>query len=470
MSEESLEQSTEVSHWKRLKSRLTTLYEQSPPLKELQQALMSEPVCDIALVMEDLPAEHASWLFHALDDAQAAEVLTKLEPELARQVVQEVQPEQFSRLVEQLPLREAALLVAESPEPYVNAYLSMTPSLSPTVQEVQHRLVYPEGSAGRLMTNQFVRLQAGMTVAEALGAVRETETSIDIPDDLYVVEACSNGGQPGERLKGVVSIRDLVMADAQQSVADIMANQPITLPADAEEEEAASLLSKNKFLALPLTDRNGCLAGVIPAEDLMQITVSRLKRQYVHAVGTDTEKLEQMTPLQAAKLRVPWLLGTMLIELGAGLVIAHFDGVLKQVILLASFMPVISAISGNVGLQAAAITVRALDTGHVNFQNMGKAVWKEGKTSFLMAMTCGLVLGCIGALWSQRLTFGIVIGGALTCSMLTAAFMGTTIPLLSKRLGFDPATTAGPFETAFQDVIGFGVFLWLASLLLSWLV
>jgi magnesium transporter len=132
-------------------------------------------------------------------------------------------------------------------------------------------------------------------------------------------------------------------------------------------------------------------------------------------------------------------------------------------------MPVISAISGNVGLQAAAIIVRGLDTGHVSLGNVWKTVRKEVEASFLMALVCGLVLGAVGAAWSKHLPFGIVIGGAMTCSMLTASFMGTVIPMTSKRIGFDPATTAGPFETAFQDVVGFAVFLWLASLLLPYL-
>jgi len=159
----------------------------------------------------------------------------------------------------------------------------------------------------------------------------------------------------------------------------------------------------------------------------------------------------------------------MTIELLAGLVISRFDHVLQQVILLASFMPVISAVSGNVGLQAAAIVVRGLDTGHVSLRNWGRQVFKELSASLLMAISCGLVLGTIGAIWSRHLPFGIVIGGAMICSMLTAGFMGTMMPMISKRLGFDPATTAGPFETAFQDVIGFGVFLWLASMLIHWL-
>jgi magnesium transporter len=156
----------------------------------------------------------------------------------------------------------------------------------------------------------------------------------------------------------------------------------------------------------------------------------------------------------------------MLIELFAGGVISRFSVVLREVILLASFMPVISAISGNVGLQAAAIVVRGLDTGHVSMRGWARALRREMAASLFMALMSGLVLGSVGIFWSGHLMFGVVVGIGMTCSMLTASIMGTLIPMLSKRLGFDPAATAGPFETAFQDVIGFGVFLWLASLLL----
>src|SRR5262249_28450924 len=116
-----------------------------------------------------------------------------------------------------------------------------------------------------------------------------------------------------------------------------------------------------------------------------------------------------------------------------------------------------------------AIVVRGLDTGHVSLRHARRQVAKELATSLLLALACGLVLGTVGAVWSRHLPFGLVIGGGMTCSMLTAGFMGTVIPMVSKRIGFDPATTAGPFETAFQDVVGFAVFLWLASLLVRFL-
>jgi magnesium transporter len=204
-------------------------------------------------------------------------------------------------------------------------------------------------------------------------------------------------------------------------------------------------------------------------DELLKIIMARLRSVYSKAVGTDAQKMAKLSSFQEAKLRVPWLLVTMTIELIAGLVIHRYDAILQKVILLASFMPVISAISGNVGLQAAAITVRAVDAKIPGGQHILKSVSREMATSLFMAIACGIVLGTVGAIWAKHVPFGLVIGGALMCSMITAGLMGTIIPMLSKKLGFDPATTAGPFETSLQDIVGFGVFLWLATTFQHWI-
>jgi magnesium transporter len=295
--------------------------------------------------------------------------------------------------------------------------------------------------------------------------VPRSDPKKELPNDMQVVRQEEVSGRTRERLLGVISIRDALMQPGDRLVADVMEEQVVCVSVDTESTSAARLLSKHKFLSLPVTDRDGFLVGVVPQEDLMQVTIAKLYERYSGAVGTDAAAMEAMSPVQAAKTRLPWLFGTMVIEMAAALLIDQFDAILKQVILLAAFMPVISAVSGNVGLQAAAITVRKIDMGTTSRRAAMATVVKEVLTTVMMAVACGAVLGTIGGFWSTHFMFGVVIGVALTCSMVTAAFMGTLFPIISKRMGFDPATTAGPFETAFQDVIGFGVFLGMATLL-----
>jgi len=408
-----------------------------------------------------------------LDDTQIRTVFTRLDPDSCARLVASLPPEEgaeavgawdarrIGAVIATMAPRDAAGVVADVAPQLLAQIVRDHPLAAEVARDARNRRSFPPGTAGRLMTTDFVRLEPGLTVAEAIGRMRRTDPARDMPNNLYVVEAA--GG--GERLLGAVSLRDLVMSAPERPVAEVMATELATLPPEASDEAAAGLLSEFGLLALPVVDAGGHLLGIIPAEDAIRVVAARLRRLYVRSVGGDAEAMARMTPLEAARSRTPWLLGTMALELGAGLVIAQFDAVLERVILLASFMPVISAVSGNVGLQAAAITVRALDTGRLPGRR--HALAREARTSLLMALVCGLVLGAIAALWSRHAMLALVIGVAMAVSMLTAGLMGTAIPILSKRLGFDPATTAGPFETAFQDVIGFAVFLGLATLMVE---
>ena len=197
----------------------------------------------------------------------------------------------------------------------------------------------------------------------------------------------------GGHLLGVLNLRDLVLAPPGTPIAEIMVRDPVKVRADADQEEAARLLTRHGFLALPVVDADNMLLGIVTADDAMNVLEAEFNEDYLRLAGTDAAAMERRTPAQVARLRLPWLLGTMGIELCAGLVISHFEDVLKEVILLASFMPVISAVSGNVGLQAAAIVVRGLDTGHVSLQHWGGQVRKELASSFILSLACGLVLG-----------------------------------------------------------------------------
>ena len=418
---------------------------------------------DIAFVLDELTLPEALAIFNLLDIPTAADVLDEVSPDTNRYLVHNTPHDRIVSLLDILPMDDAAELVAElsseaGEDP--NRLLAGLPSAD--AREVQELLSYKEGTAGRLMTDKFLSVTAQMTAAQTIDKVRREGRNVETPYVIYVV----NGGG---KLAGVCSLRDVLTAGQEQPLSSLMNREPITVAPNTDQQEVARLISQYDLLAIPVVHAEGRLLGIVTVDDVIDVLVEEFNEDYLRLVGSDADEMDRRTPMQVAKLRLPWLMGTMLIELGAGVVIQHYDDVLKKIILLASFMPVISAISGNVGLQAAAIIVRGLDTGHVSITNVWKPVIKELTTSVIMAVVCGLVLGLVGVIWSRHIPFGIVIGGAMTCSMLTAGFMGTVIPMLSKKFGFDPAATAGPFETAFQDVIGFAVFLWLASLLLNWL-
>ncbi len=462
---------TEEPAWRPLAERLKALMEDPekklPEVNALCELLEPEGPQNVALILEELEPEQAAWIFQVLKHKTARAVLPLLGPEHAKAISATIAADELAEFVGSMSPREAADVLAATPVKKRREAMSDGMADEGTTEEVEKRLKFKKGTVGRMMTNQFLRVPVGITVERAIELVRRTDPHLDIPGNLYVVERDRSTTPHRDRIKGAISIRTLMMHEPHERVEDVMSKDVVCVRATADQRDAAALMAKYKFTALPVVDGEGDLIGVVPSEDLIPVIVGRLRHLYVKTIGTDAERMEKLSPWGEAKLRVPWLLGTMAIELGAGVVISHYDEVLQKVILLASFMPVISAISGNVGLQAAAITVRALDTG--TRTNLWKSIRKEAASSLLMALICGGILAVVGGIWSRHIPFGLVIGAALICSMLTAGFMGTIIPAVSKRFGFDPATTAGPFETAFQDVIGFGVFLWLATMLQDWI-
>ena len=413
---------------------------------------------DGADVLEELAPQERADVVDELAPQVGAEVLVELDTPERTDVAERLPAETLGELLDAMAADDAADVLQDLPPAHVAATLAeMTQP-----DEVRALLAHDEESAGGLMVPHAITFRGSMTAAQTIDLLRRTAPDEETAYYLFVTD-------DADRLIGVISLRALVVAAPDATLQSFMDPELITADVGTDQEECARILAKYDLLALPIVDADQRLVGIITADDVIDVLVEEFNEDYMRMAGSDAEEMDRRTPAQVARLRLPWLLGTMLIELLAGVVISRFDAVLKEVILLASFMPVISAISGNVGLQAAAIVVRGLDTGHVSLKHWGQQVAKEMSTSLLMALVCGVVLGSIGAIWSRHVPFGIIIGGALTCSMLTAGFMGSVIPMLSKRLGFDPATTAGPFETAFQDVIGFAVFLWLASLLIQWL-
>jgi len=432
----------------------------------LTAATRNQHAADLAEALRDLTQPEALAVFNWLDNERAAQVLGSLDAQTRYYVLNNAPSTRIVELLGLLPADDAAWLMAELEPEHAAFLLAHLQQHAPgDAREVRELLTYAEGTAGRLMTGTFIRLSAAMTVELALQAIRRTDDETETITDLYVVE--QDGAR--EKLVGMLSLSALIRADGSTLISQLMTRDFLAAKVDQDQEEVARQFSKYDFLTMPVLDLEGYLMGIITVDDIIDVLAEEFNEDYMRFVGSDADEMDKKTPSQVAKMRLPWLMATLAIELCAGGVIARFDYVLREVILLASFMPVISAISGNVGLQAAAIVVRGLDTGHVHLSGWRRALSRELATAALMALACGLLLGVIGMVWSQHLTFGLVVGGAMTCSMITASLMGTLIPMLSKKLGFDPATSAGPFETAFQDVIGFAVFLWLASLLLPWL-
>lgn len=425
----------------------------------LAELLEDSHAADLSHVFRELSLPEQVSVFRLLKPAHAGAVLSELDDQTLLDLVRALDVVEVSHVLDQMPADHAAEVVDELPDEQAEQILDLMAEAKS--EEVQELLEYGEQTAGRLMSTDVVAVHETTTVAQAIEHIRKAAPE-ERSFELYVVD-------DHDHLVGVVPIRRLLMADPATHVRAILEDDVVSVTADTDQEEVARVVAKYDLVAVPVVDDNRRLLGAVSVEDVIDIVGEEASEDIFRLAGSDAAELERRPPGRIALMRLPWVLATLLIELGAGIVIHHFDRTLSKVILLASFMPVIQAISGNTGLQSVTMVVRGLATGHVQLSRWWEPLWRQTQTSSILGGVCAIVVGSIGFLWHGTLAFAFTVGCSMFISVNLSGLAGTGIPMLSKALGFDPALTAGPFETAFQDVVGVTIFLSLATVLLRWL-
>lgn len=427
----------------------------------LTAALTRRHPAEIVGAMSLLTRAETLAVFNWLDNARAAEVLDELPPDTVRFLTDNAPLGRITAMLDYLPMDDAAEVVSEADPRIAHSLLADLEARAPLdAAEVRTLLAYPDHTAGRLMTDKFALTAPHQTAADVLAYLRENAAMLETINEVYVAQ--SDGV-----LVGVFPLQAALVAPTEQPVSEFMTHEPISVSPETDQKDAAALISRYDLLTLPITDGAGKMLGIVTIDDIIDVLMEEFNEEYLRTVGSDAEELEKKSPVQIAKMRLPWIMATLLIELFAGVVIHFFDKTLTKFILLASFMPIISAISGNTGLQSAAIIIRGLSSGQVTLPGWRHALSRQVATTLILGGVCALTLGIIAGVWDRHWVFGLVVSLGMFISVNIAGVIGTCIPLLSKRAGFDPALTAGPFETAFQDVLGISIFLSLATVLLS---
>jgi magnesium transporter len=415
---------------------------------------------DIAHIMNRLDTEQAEYVFGLLSDDVKSEVILELDDVHREHLLKTLPQAELSNLVRAMDSDDAADIVGELSKETADEVLeTMDVQDSSRVEEL---LRYDESTAGGIMAKEVAVVHVNDTVKKAIKTVRAMAKEHKNIYSVYVVD--DNG-----ILVGSIPLQDLLLYTPNKRVNKLMNTDVISVTTDVDQEEVAQIFKKYDIVSLPVTDKAGKLLGRITVDDIVDVLEEEHEEDMARMVGSDADELERRSPAQIALLRLPWVMITLFIELIAGFVIHRFDQTLSQIILLASFMPIISAISGNTGLQSATIVVRGLATGHINLNKWWDPILRQLQTTLILGAACGLVIGLIAGYWHGKALFGFVVGVSMFISINISGFVGTATPLISKSFGFDPALTAGPFETAFQDVIGISIFLSIATLLLQWL-
>jgi magnesium transporter len=328
-------------------------------------------------------------------------------------------------------------------------------------QYVAPLLTYPEESAGGRMSPDYLALPLNWTVEQAIDFLRAEGPNANQTFYVYVVDE-------DQRLTGVVGLRDLITAAPRTPIASIYKEGAISVEAIEDQEVAAERMRHYNLLALPVVD-DGRLVGVITADDVLDVQVEEATEDIYRMAGVGIQEHAFSPAWDSARRRIPWLSFNMVWAFAGAIIISVFEGTLEQVAVLAVFMPMIAGQAGNAGIQTATIVVRSLALGEVQPGDMTRLLRKEWALGLIKGCFFGGVLGLVAYVWQGSFALGAIAGAAMFLNMFVGSTTGVVLPLTLRRLGIDPATIAGVFDTMITDLMGFLIYLGLATIFIAYL-
>jgi len=417
---------------------------------------------DLLLIWDDLNGEHRYVLLTLLPKEKAAEVFVNLPPEDQAEYLKTLPPWRVQELLGELSLDDLAdaLQAVEEEDPALAKRLKE--ALDPeTRAEVEELTQYEEDEAGGLMTPEYVAVRASMTVEDVLRFLRRAAPDAETIYYLYVVD------KEG-RLIGVLSLRDLIVADPRTKVAEIMNPKVVYVRTDTDQEEVARLMADYDFTVLPVVDEEGRLVGIVTVDDVLDVLEEEATEDIHKLAAVDVPDLvySQASPLQLWLARVRWLIILILTGMVTSSILQGFESVLEAVTALAFYVPVLIGTGGNTGNQSATLIIRALATRDLDLRDWRRVLFKETVVGSLLGLTLASVLLIKVGLDGYGPLIPVV-GLALFLLVLFANLVGSTLPMVLKRFGVDPALVSNPLIATLSDVIGLLIYLSVARLILG---
>lgn len=442
-----------------MRSQLQALLEQGnlPGAKAL---LVPVQAPDIAEAIEGLPETLQVIAFRLLPKDEAIEVYEYLDPLVQQALIEEFKRQEVLDIVGKMSPDDRVRLFDELPAKVVSRLLEQ---LSPLERQSTALLLgYEPGTAGRIMTPEYISLKESFTVFQALERIRSLAKYTETIYYLYVTDAA-------RRLTGTLSLRELVVAHPQQTIGEIMTRDALFVQTDTDQEEVARLIQRYDFLAVPVVDTEQRLVGIVTVDDVIDI-LEQETTEDIYALGgvqSDGDNYFQTNLVTVARRRVVWLLVLLLTNTVTGTIIKAQEELLQQVVTLAAFIPLLTGTGGNVGAQSSTVVIRGLNTEDIRLKEALRIVRREAIAGILL----GLILGTITIVWAYflqgNLLVALAVGMSLLAIALLASVSGSALPFLFRSLGLDPALMSAPFITTAVDVIGVLIYFNLTKLILQ---
>ena len=417
---------------------------------------------DTATLLPEFDEKEMVILFRLIPKENAAMVFTYLEADSQQVLLEAFTDKELKHIMDEMFIDDTVDIIEEMPANVVSRMLSAAGDKRESINQI---LNYPEDSAGSIMTLEYITLLPAMTIGDALKKIKSIGAKFETVYTCYVVEK--------HKLLGIVTAKDLLTQDDNITISDVMETNIITVNTHTDKEEVANLLNKYDFLALPVVDVENCMVGIVTIDDAMDVILEEAEEDIQMMSGiTPTDKPFLKTSVfEIFRTRIPWLLILMLSSTFTGIIISSFETALEKLVVLTAFIPMIMGTGGNSGSQASVTVIRGLSLGEVDIKDVLKVLWKELRVSVL----CGVVIaaatflkvyfidGFVMGTENVSLVVSMVVALTLCVTVIAAKLIGCVLPLLAKKMGFDPAVMASPFITTLVDAISLLVYFGIAK-------
>lgn len=429
--------------------------------QSLRDVLRTMQPVDVAMAVAELTPQDLSLVFRLLPKDEAADTFAEMDAESREELIRSFSDSELRDILEELYIDDTVDMIEEMPAVLVGRILEQSSPESRRL--INELLMYPDASAGSIMTTEYVDLHAGMTVGEAIGRIRR------IGVDRETINVCYVTGE-GRRLIGAVTIRALILAEPSAQVGSVMDENIISVGTLDDKEKVANLFTKYGSIVLPVVDSEKRLVGIVTVDDVMNVIRDEATEDIdkIGAVTPQDKPYMRLSVWDIYKSRIPWLLILMVSAAFTGAIITHFQDALSAYLVLVAAIPMLMDTGGNCGSQASVTVIRGISLEEIEFRDIFRVMWKESRVALLCGVTMA-VLNFARFMLIDRVGLAVsaVICLTLLVTVLAAKLVGCTLPLIAKKIGLDPAVMASPFITTIVDALSLFIYFRTASAVLG---
>lgn len=414
---------------------------------EISKRLKNMQEVDIAELLDELEHKDALLVFRLLPKDTAVNVFAYLSPQKQGEISMLANEDELSNIVNALYFDDKIDFLEEMPAHIVKKILRNSTETERHL--INQFLNYPDNSAGSLMTIEFIDLKKHMTVKEALEKIRRIGMNKETIYTCYVIDS-------QRKLEGIVSLKDLVLADPEQKIEDIMQTDFVSVKTLDDQEEVAALFKKYDLLAVPVVDNENRLVGIITIDDIVDVMEEEATEDFYHMAAMQTSEKPYLatSAFELAKQRFIWLLLLMVSSTISGAIIHKYEYALQSAVALAIFMPMLMDTGGNAGSQSSTVVIRSIALGEISFKDTLKIIWKEFSVSIIVGIPLALVNFLrIYFIEKYDMRIAITVSGTLVITVIFAKLVGSILPIVAKKVDIDPAIMAAPLITTIVDAI-----------------